>query len=135
MANNRKTSYAESILENQHHLIISKLKSIILLIELLVRKKKNYPSIHSSPPSYWKIQSSLKYVCLNCNCTYNSSTPHDHFITCETFKEIKLKRLKSIETELTKYSLKSFYNNAHMQKINPEQIERCEISSSIESPH
>ena len=55
-----------------------------------------------------------------------------------------MKRL-TIETEMNKFFThpklriiilaqpKSFYNNTPIEKINPEQNERCDITSSIES--
>ena len=75
------------------------------------------------------MQFSFKHVCPYCNCLVTSSTPHDHFVTCESTPDIKMKRLKSIETEMDKIftppqlrililaQLKSFYNNIPTKKL------------------
>ena len=87
----------------------------------------------------------FKHSCQYYECLFNSSTPHDNFLTCESSQDIKMKRLKSIETEINKLftppkvgiiilaQLKSFYHNTPIENFNPKQIERCEITSNIES--
>ena len=57
--------------------------------------------IHHRIPT-GNMQISLHHACPHCNCNFSSSTPHDHFMTCDSSAQLKHKRLKTVETALHK---------------------------------